>query len=93
MIREIREEELTKEAFQFTERIRLLNQKQNVSSLSMMHLHTHLPLKDLDIELSEAISKLKDVQELPIIVLVGVQGNRGYAIDSIPVNFRMNIEI
>lgn len=93
MIREIREEELTKEAFQFTERIRLLNQKQNVSSLSMMHLHTHLPLKDLDVELSEAISKLKDIQELPIIVLVGVQGNRGYAIDSIPVGFRMNIKM
>lgn len=93
MIREIHEEELTKEAFHFTEQIRLLNQKQNVSSLSMIHLHTHLPLKDLDLELSEAISKLKDAKELPIIVFVGVQGNRGYAIDSIPVVFRMNVEV
>lgn len=70
------------------ETIRNLNQQYNVSSLSMVHLHTQLPLHDLDMQLSEFVQSLmRKKGEMPILVFVGIQGNRGYAIDSIPVWF------
>ena len=62
-----------------------MNQKKNASSLNFIHLHTQLPLTDLDKTLSEAVSKLKHAVDLPILIFVGVHGNRGYSLDSIPV--------
>lgn len=84
--REIQPDQATEEALHFMESIRVANQQKNASSLNMVHLHTQLPLTDLDLAVSQSLEQLQSIRDLPILVLVGVQGNRGFSLDSIPVS-------
>ena len=56
----------------------------NISSLSFIHLFTQLPLSDLDSSLSNHLTHLQTTNQ-PILVFVGIHGNRGYSMDIIPV--------
>ena len=56
----------------------------NTSSLSFIHLFTQLPLSDLDSSLSNHLAHLQTSHQ-PILVFVGIHGNRGYSMDIIPV--------
>ena len=83
-IREIQENDRTEEAFRYHQSLREVYQSMNISSLSFIHLFTQLPLSDLDSSLSNHLTHLQTTNQ-PILVFVGIHGNRGYSMDIIPV--------
>ena len=89
--RELSEAEFTAESLRYLHSIQQANMVNGTGFVSIAYLHTSLPLAPLDRSLATALRELeegnKNVERgrLPIVGFVGVQGNRGFAMDVIPV--------
>ena len=92
---ELTESELTKESLKYVKEVQEVSQLNGSGFVSLSYLHTHLPLKTLDLDLSSSFndmhSQFQQGQLSPILGFIGVIGNNGYSIDFPPVRLLMEL--
>lgn len=92
---ELTESELTKESLKYVKEVQEVSQLNGSGFVSMSYLHTDLPLKTLDLDLSNSFndmhSQFQQGQLSPILGFIGVIGNNGYSIDFPPVRLLMEL--
>lgn len=90
-ISEVKKDELTPEALRYVKEIQEANRINSTGFVSLVYLHTKLPLKTMDQHLSKGLqdmhSQFQHGKLAPILGFVGVHGNNGFSIDFLPVTF------